>query len=93
MWKGRLLSSGFHSEKLIISDFGVYPLYMWLVYSRGSAVGIAVSLGIKRPGRGADHSTPTSADGKKTWIYTSTPPVVFVAQCLVKHRHNFTFYL
>jgi uncharacterized C2H2 Zn-finger protein len=24
------------------------------------------------------------------WIYTSTPPYVFMAQCLVKHKDNFT---
>jgi hypothetical protein len=33
-------------------------------------------LGVKRPGREADHSTPTSAVIKKTWIYTSTPPYI-----------------
>jgi hypothetical protein len=35
--------------------------------------------GIKRPGREVDHSTPTSAEVKKMWIYTSTPPYVFMA--------------
>jgi hypothetical protein len=39
----------------------------------------ALSLGVKRPGREADHSPPTSAEVKKTWIYTSTPPYVFMA--------------
>jgi hypothetical protein len=29
--------------------------------------------GVKRPGREADHSPPTSAEVKKMWIYTSTP--------------------
>jgi hypothetical protein len=32
-------------------------------------------LGVKRPGREADHSRPSSAEVKNTWIYTSTPPV------------------
>jgi hypothetical protein len=32
--------------------------------------------GEKRPGREADHSPPTSAEVKKMWIYTSTPPYV-----------------
>jgi len=27
------------------------------------------------------------------WSYTSTPPHVFMVWYLVKHRHNFTFYL
>jgi hypothetical protein len=35
--------------------------------------------GIKRPGREADHSPPTSAEVKKMWIYTSTPPYAFMA--------------
>jgi hypothetical protein len=47
--------------------------------------------GVKRQGREADHSPPTSAEVKKTWIYTSTPPYALMAQCLVKHSDNFTF--
>jgi hypothetical protein len=38
----------------------------------------ALSSGIKRQGREADHSTPTSAEVKKMWIYTSTPPYAFM---------------
>jgi hypothetical protein len=37
------------------------------------------SPGVKRPGREADHSPPTSAEVKKTLVYTSTPPYVFMA--------------
>jgi hypothetical protein len=36
----------------------------------------ALSPEIKRLGREADHSPPTGAEAKKTWIYTSTPPYV-----------------
>jgi hypothetical protein len=39
----------------------------------------AVSPGVKRPGREADHSPPTSAKIKKMWIYASTPPYTFMA--------------
>jgi hypothetical protein len=39
----------------------------------------ALSLGVKRQGREADHSPPASADVKKMWIYTSTPPYAFMA--------------
>jgi hypothetical protein len=39
----------------------------------------ALSPGVKRTGREADHSPPTSAEVKKAWIYTSTPPYVFMA--------------
>jgi hypothetical protein len=35
----------------------------------------ALSLGVKRPGREADHSPPSSAEVKNAWSYTSTPPV------------------
>jgi hypothetical protein len=34
----------------------------------------AFSSGVKRSGREADRSLPTSAEIKKTWLYTSTPP-------------------
>jgi hypothetical protein len=35
--------------------------------------------GVKRPGREADDSPTTSAEVKKKWIYTSTPPYAFMA--------------
>jgi hypothetical protein len=38
----------------------------------------ALSLGLKRPVREADHSPPTSAEVKKMWIYTSIPPYAFM---------------
>jgi hypothetical protein len=38
----------------------------------------ALSLGVKRPGREVDQSSPTSAEVNKT-VYTSTPPYVFMA--------------
>jgi hypothetical protein len=38
----------------------------------------ALSPGVKRPGREADHSPTTSAEVKKLWIYTSTPPYAFM---------------
>jgi hypothetical protein len=45
--------------------------------------------GVMRPGRGADHSTPSSAKIKNEWRYTSTPPI-----CLHGvDRNNFTFFL
>jgi hypothetical protein len=39
----------------------------------------ALSLGIKWPGREADHLSPTSAEAKKTWIHAYTPPYIFMA--------------
>jgi hypothetical protein len=35
--------------------------------------------GVKRQGREADHSSPTNAEVKKMWIYTSTPTYFFMA--------------
>jgi hypothetical protein len=35
--------------------------------------------GVKRPGREGYHSPPTSAEVKKIWILTSTPPYAFMA--------------
>jgi hypothetical protein len=35
--------------------------------------------GVKRPGREADHSLPASAEVKKMWINTPTPPYAFMA--------------
>jgi hypothetical protein len=31
--------------------------------------------GVKRPRREADHSSPSSAEVKNAWTYTSTPPI------------------
>jgi hypothetical protein len=39
----------------------------------------ALSPVIKRSGREADHSTPSNAEVKNTWVYTFTPPYVFMA--------------
>jgi hypothetical protein len=38
---------------------------------------------VKRPGREAEHLSQTSAEAKNTWIYTFTPSIVFMAQCLI----------
>jgi hypothetical protein len=46
-------------------------------------------LGVKRPGREADHSPPSSDEDKNAWSYTFTLQYVFMAWCLVKHRDNF----
>jgi hypothetical protein len=38
----------------------------------------ALSPGVKRPGREADHSPSASAEVKKMWISASTPPYAFM---------------
>jgi hypothetical protein len=50
----------------------------------------AISPGIKRPRRGADHS-PLSSEVKNAWKYTSTPLYVITTWCLVEQRDKFTF--
>jgi len=47
------------------------------------------SMGIRGsfPRREADHSPLSTAQLKNEWIYTSTHPYVFMACCLIKHRH------
>jgi hypothetical protein len=47
-------------------------------YPMGTGV---LSLRVKRPGREADHSPPSSAEVKNVWGYTSTPKYAFIAWC------------
>jgi hypothetical protein len=53
-------------------------LFAWLLE--------ALTSGVKRPGREADQSSPSSAEIKKAWSYTSIPQYVFMTWCLVKYR-------
>jgi hypothetical protein len=50
----------------------------------------ALSLGVKRPGREADHSPPLSAGVKTAWSYTSTPNTPSWRGAQLKQRDNFT---
>jgi hypothetical protein len=52
-----------------------------------------ISSGVKQLGHEADHSSLSSAKVKNVWSFTSTPPTVFTAWCLIKHRAHFAFYL
>jgi len=51
----------------------------------------AISQGVKRSEREADHPPPSSAEVKNAWSYTSAVPHVFMLWCFAKHRANFTF--
>jgi hypothetical protein len=55
---------------------GVHPPF----YTMGTG---DLSPGVKRSGPEADHAPPASAEVKKMWIYTSTPPYAFMAKCLI----------
>jgi hypothetical protein len=48
----------------------------------------ALSLGIKRPGREADHSPPSSAEVQNAWRYTSTPLIRLHSVVLSYHHHH-----
>jgi hypothetical protein len=53
----------------------------------------ALSLGVKQPGREADHSPPSSAEDKECvelYVYSSNTHSLSGAR--LKHRDNFTFY-
>jgi hypothetical protein len=64
----RIFSPPCHSDSALVST---QPPIQW--------VPEALSPGVKRPGREADHSPPASAEFKKMWIYTYTPPYAFMA--------------
>jgi hypothetical protein len=48
---------------------------------------VALFLGVKRPGREADH--PICAEVKREWSHICTPQYVLMVRCLVKHRDDF----
>jgi hypothetical protein len=52
----------------------------------------ALSLGVKRPGREADHSPLSSAEIKNAWSYTPLPQYTFMAWCFVKARGQLYLY-
>jgi hypothetical protein len=62
---------------------GAHPAIQW--------VPGALSLGIKRPGREADHSPPSSTGVKNAWSYTSTPQYVFIEWYLVKQLYIYLY--
>jgi hypothetical protein len=49
--------------------------------------------GVKRPRREVDHSTPSSAEVKNAWRYTSTPQYAFMAWCSVKSQWQLHLYV
>jgi hypothetical protein len=52
----------------------------------------ALSLGVRRPGCGADHSPPFSADAKNAWgLYLHSPNTPSWRGAQLKHSDNFTF--
>jgi hypothetical protein len=52
-----------------------------------------LSQGVKRLGREADHTSPSIAEVKNAWSYTSTPLYTSMAWCSVKRKHRDKFTL
>jgi len=48
-------------------------------------------MGVKWPGHEAGHLHPYCAKINSTCSFTSVPPIVFMAWCLMKHKDIFTF--
>jgi hypothetical protein len=71
----RQLQNKFHNEVLTTrSRTALKPTQPPIQWVPG-----APSLGVKRPGREADHSPPSSAEVKNARSYTSIPPKAFMA--------------
>lgn len=51
----------------------------------------AISPGVKRPKREADHSPSFGAEFKKDWSCVSTIPCVFMMSCVISISDNFAF--
>jgi hypothetical protein len=66
------VGSRIFTSLIVQTGSGVHPTS----YTMGTG---GLSLGVKRPGCEANHSLPTSVEVKIMWIYTSTPPYVFMA--------------
>jgi hypothetical protein len=50
------------------------------------------SLGVQRLEHKADHSPSTNTKVKNMWIYTFTPPYVFMALCLIRGLYFYSTY-
>jgi hypothetical protein len=69
--RGRSLSPGRVKNFLFSTSLGsTQPPIQWVP-------------GVKWLRHEAEHLPPASAKVKKMWIYTSTPPYAFMAQCLI----------
>jgi hypothetical protein len=70
----RIFSSPYNPDKLLGPPSLLHNGYQQLFHP-----------GAELHGREADQSPPSSAEVKETWIYTSTPPFIFIV-----YTHTFT---
>jgi hypothetical protein len=80
-----------------ISHMDSLLLFFWTKQSARAGSGTthwvlrALSSGLKRMGREADHSPQSDAETRNTFSYTSCPPTVLLMWCLIKHNENFIY--
>jgi hypothetical protein len=83
-------SVGFHrttrSSNLVRCKIFVFSTSYWPVL--GPAQPHNGYRGFYARGREADHGSPTSAEVKDAWFYTSTPPYVFMVYCSRTNLHG-----
>jgi hypothetical protein len=74
------------ADKVTVLCISIFRFFIW------DWVPEALSLGIKRPGREADHSSPSSAEVKE-WVelYLHSPNTPSWRGAQLKHSDNFTF--
>jgi hypothetical protein len=80
---GRGNDGMFTHRHRVQTGFGAHSAF----YPKNTGV---ISPGVKRPGREAYPSRPSSVEVNNAWSYTFTPQYVFMAWCLVKHTDRFT---
>jgi hypothetical protein len=86
-WYSNSISQNGEHETLLFTTVSrpalgpTQPLIQW--------VPATLSLGVKRPGREADHSPQSSAEFKNVWSYTSIPPIRLHG--VVLRRDNLAF--
>jgi hypothetical protein len=76
------ISSSRNQRRYIPKDGSLQDFYFLHVFQTGSGTHLApypMGTGTKQPEHEADHSHSFGAKVKNTWIYTFTPPWVFMA--------------
>jgi hypothetical protein len=89
MTRRRLNDPGFEFDQ-VKKTFLISKTSKWTLKSGQPAIQwipVALSLEVRRTGREADHSPPSSAEVKREWNYTSTPPISLHGI----YRDNFTY--
>jgi hypothetical protein len=88
-WRGTM---GWTAKELLFDSWQKKKFFLfseWSISALGPTQPLvhcvlqALSPSLKRPVHETIHSPPRNIDFKRLWIYTSTPPHVFVVCCLI----------